>query len=626
MIGRLLWDVSPTIRRERIRAALPQGDGRPREAGVRELHRPGAPRRWHEVRAFPLGDGIGVSFRDATERKAVLERLGQREPSFSGSRRSVASGACASTSAAALAGYRSPGISADPRPARRTRRSSRTTTGSRRIHPEDREARSPISSARSRATGATYVSEYRIVRPSDGAVRWIRALGRNRAGRRRAAGRPGRRPQRHHRTEARRAGGGRERGAAPRDRRRPARADLLHRQRPGVPLRQQDLRDLVRAAAQRDRRAAGRRGDAARHVRGAARRTSSGRSPARTVTYEVEFPRPHGLAFTEVVHVPHRDAAGRVLGVYVIVTDITQRKLAERALAESEARFRAIANSAPVLIWVTGADGDARIRQPGLSRLFRRNLRGGARLRLARGAAPRRPAADPRRPRRPSTPTTQVGRRRGPLPARRRALALAAGRNRSRAGASPANTSATSGSPTTSPTPGGRSGRSPGSTRRWSGASRSAPPQLAASEALVRTFFQHSAECHAVLVEDGDGFRFQEINPALVAALRHAARRGDRADDGGGAGPGLGGRGRPATCSACLASGGTYRYERLQAGRVVEAVATAVPSATAGRAASSSAPATSPTAAGSRSSCGRRRRWRRSASSPAASRTISTTC
>ena len=75
------------------------------------------------------------------------------------------------------------------------------------------------------------------------------------------------------------------------------------------------------------------------------------------VSYEVEFPRSAGVAFTEVVHVPHRDASGRVFGVYVIVAGITQRKLAERKIAESEARFRAIANSAPVPMWVTGPDG-----------------------------------------------------------------------------------------------------------------------------------------------------------------------------------------------------------------------------------------------------------------------------
>ncbi|HEU4994127.1 MAG TPA: PAS domain S-box protein [Gemmatimonadaceae bacterium] len=51
------------------------------------------------------------------------------------------------------------------------------------------------------------------------------------------------------------------------------------------------------------------------------------------------------------------DAAGtctRMRGTYV---DITDRALAEQALRESEARFRAMADDAPLPIWVTDADG-----------------------------------------------------------------------------------------------------------------------------------------------------------------------------------------------------------------------------------------------------------------------------
>jgi PAS domain S-box-containing protein len=42
---------------------------------------------------------------------------------------------------------------------------------------------------------------------------------------------------------------------------------------------------------------------------------------------------------------------------YAIYRDITQRKLAEERLQESEARFQAMADTAPVLIWMTGTDG-----------------------------------------------------------------------------------------------------------------------------------------------------------------------------------------------------------------------------------------------------------------------------
>ena len=49
--------------------------------------------------------------------------------------------------------------------------------------------------------------------------------------------------------------------------------------------------------------------------------------------------------------------AGRILGLYTVVMDITARKLAERVLSESEERFRSIADSAPVPMWVSRLDG-----------------------------------------------------------------------------------------------------------------------------------------------------------------------------------------------------------------------------------------------------------------------------
>ena len=48
---------------------------------------------------------------------------------------------------------------------------------------------------------------------------------------------------------------------------------------------------------------------------------------------------------------------GRPIGLQGVVGDITRRKAQEAELRESEARFRAMANSAPALVWMTTAEG-----------------------------------------------------------------------------------------------------------------------------------------------------------------------------------------------------------------------------------------------------------------------------
>src|SRR5947209_16371911 len=57
-------------------------------------------------------------------------------------------------------------------------------------------------------------------------------------------------------------------------------------------------------------------------------------------------------------HSAEAGAAGarRAEGLVIVLNDITEQRVAERAIRESEERFRRIANSAPALMWVTRLD------------------------------------------------------------------------------------------------------------------------------------------------------------------------------------------------------------------------------------------------------------------------------
>jgi PAS domain S-box-containing protein len=61
--------------------------------------------------------------------------------------------------------------------------------------------------------------------------------------------------------------------------------------------------------------------------------------------------------YLDFVYQPLKDEAGKVFGIFVEGADVSERVLAESALRESEAKFRAFAQAMPHHVWTSLADG-----------------------------------------------------------------------------------------------------------------------------------------------------------------------------------------------------------------------------------------------------------------------------
>jgi PAS domain S-box-containing protein len=101
--------------------------------------------------------------------------------------------------------------------------------------------------------------------------------------------------------------------------------------------------------------------------------------------------------------------------------------------------------------------------------------------------------------------------------------------------------------------------------------------QLLSRERLIRTVYEHSSECHAVMLElEGGGFCYEEINPATLRLYKKTREEviGRTIEEvlGPAAAAELGGHLR-----ASLESGTPHHYERVQGPGIVEAVAVPVP-------------------------------------------------
>src|ERR1700722_2438396 len=572
IVGDLLWSVLPRIRgtefERRCRLVM---EGRTREQF--EIHSALRPHRYHEVRAFPFGADVGVAFWDITCREKDTQALRDRELELARVQRI---GGVGGLDVDLAKGFRSKPsleyLNLHGLPPNTVDDSHEQWVA--RVHPEDRERVQKYFLAEVAGSAKDYKAEYRIVRPSDGQTRWIRAVAEIE---RDSQGRALKLIGAHlDITDQKKA----EATVQESEGRLRAIADALPFlisyldkeqifrfinkpyaswfERPLSQIIGRDVRDVMGPAMYEVRRP---------YIE----RALAGES----LSYEADFPRSDGAVQTEIVHIPHRDQAGRVLGLYTVVMDITARKLAEKVLSESEERFRSIAASAPgpmggsrlgglrqfvnrayhEFLGVPFADAlnfDWRkaLHPDDLQRILREQRAGeGSRKPFVLEARYRRHDGQWRWLRSESQP------RWGPAGEHIGFIGVAhdiTASKEAERGLTELNETL---------------------ERRIEDRTR----QLAASEALIQTFFNHSSECYAVIVEEDDGqFRYAEANPATLrlykknreAVIGHTIQEvlgAESASD------------IEAYLATCLHRGAPLRYERNQGDAIIEAIVTPAP-------------------------------------------------
>jgi PAS domain S-box-containing protein len=572
VIGRRIWDVSPKLAGtefdRRYRLVMSE-----KTTQVFQAHSALKPDQFHEVRLFPFGDGVGATFLDISKSQRINRALLDREAELARVQRIGGVGGMEVSLRDDFPSRRSPeylhlhGMSLDA-----TYETHEDWV--QRLHPEDRAIAESHLLNTIAGKDTQYKAEYRIVRPSDGEVRWIRAVAeieRDELGR--AVKMIGAHLDITDRKEA-------ERAAQESEERLRSIADALpllisyvdKEKRFRFVNRQYEIwfaRPLEEIV-----------GRTVSEVFGPqmyeTRRPFMERALAgETVSYEAELDRRSGTVITEVVHVSHFDAAERVVGFYAVVLDITERKRAEQALKESEERFRIIADSAPVPIWVSRLDGlrsfvnTAYVNFLGCS--FEEALKFDWRTALHPEDLPRI-LNEQKAGEASLQPFTLEARYKSGdgqwrwIRSESQPRWSASGEHLGFIGVAHDVTHAKEAEQKLTLL---------NATLERQAEEISA--QLAATEALIRTFFEHSSECHAVLVEAEHGrFRYEEVNPAalrLYGKLRGEVI-GRTLDE-------VFGKEESAELnrhlSACVRIGSPQRYERIQSDRIIEAIATPVP-------------------------------------------------